>query len=69
MSKYRYVSRCKVCGKIYPMGISRVCSKCGTTLGVESSILGNGKLRLTNNCERVIARKKLFKGWEVKEND
>lgn len=69
MGKYKYVSRCKTCNKIYPNGIPKVCYKCGTKLGYETIFTDHGKLFFTDNCEKVVARRKLFKGWEVKDDD
>lgn len=50
MGKYELVSRCKKCGKIYPHGIPYICYK----------------VTLTDNCEKVIAKKTLL-GWKIKE--
>ncbi len=82
MGYFREVARCKKCGKIYQNGIPIFCYKCGTKLGEEFPTipfptsyfgimvneLNQGKLKLTDNCEKVIARRKLF-GWEIKENE
>lgn len=70
MGYYKYVTRCKACGKIYENGTPYICHKCGTMLGTETSIflqaLGAGQVTLTDNCEKVIAKKTLF-GWKVKK--
>ena len=72
MGKYKSVSRCKKCGKIYPHGIPYICSKCGTEIGTEPlktlKLMGlvNGDVILTDNCEKVIAKKTLL-GWKIKE--
>lgn len=69
MDGYREVFRCKECGKIYENGIPYICKKCGTEIGTETPIifqaLGHKKVTLTDNCEKVIAKKTLF-GWKVK---
>lgn len=45
------------------------CQNCGTEIGTETPIifqaLGHKKVTLTDNCEKVIAKKTLF-GWKVK---
>ena len=72
MRKYELVSRCKKCGKIYPHGIPYICYKCGTEIGTEmpkflqSMGFGYGDVILTDNCEKVIAKKTLL-GWKIKE--
>ena len=72
MGKYKSVSRCKKCGKIYPHGIPYICGKCGTEIGTETPTilkamgLGYGAVTLTDNCEKVIAKKTLL-GWKIKE--
>ncbi len=82
MGKFKEVARCKKCGKIYQYGIPSFCYKCGVELGEElptipfpTSYFGlmineeaKGKLKLTDNCEKVIARRKLLK-WEIKEKE
>lgn len=80
MGKFKEVAQCKKCGKIYQNGIPIFCYKCGSELREElptipfpTSYFGlmvnekaKGKLRLTDNCEKVIARRKMFR-WEIKE--
>ena len=70
MGKYAKVCRCKDCGKIYENGIPYICSKCGAELGRPTSMIlqmmGSGEVTLTENCEKVIARKGMF-GWKVRE--
>ena len=70
--KYKRVSRCKKCGKIYPHGIPYICYKCGTEIGTETptilKLIGYGDVTLTDNCEKVIAKKTLL-GWKIKESD
>ena len=70
MGKYELVSRCKKCGKIYPHGIPYICYKCGTEIGTRTPIIlksiGYGDVTLTDNCEKVIAKKALL-GWKIKE--
>lgn len=70
MGKYKSVYRCKKCGKIYEYGIPYICGKCGTEIGTKTPIIlqsiGCGEVKLTDNCESVIAKKKLF-GWKLKE--
>ena len=39
MGKYKRVSRCKKCGKIYPHGIPYICGKCGTEIGIKTPII------------------------------
>ena len=74
MGKYKRVSRCKKCGNIYPHGIPYICSKCGTEIGTEMPKFpqlmgfGYGDVILTDNCEKVIAKKTLL-GWKIKESD
>ena len=74
MGKYKSVCRCKKCGKIYTHGIPYICGKCGTEIGTETpkflkSIgLGYSDVILTDNCEKVIAKKTLL-GWKIKESD
>jgi len=51
--KWKQVSQCKNCGKIYPDYDPFVCEKCGISLDLLSR-------------ERFIARRRLF-GWEKKE--
>lgn len=72
MSNWKEVCRCKDCGRVYPESIPYICKVCGARIGKESSILtqalGGGPVTLTDKCEKVIARKKLF-GWEVRGND
>lgn len=72
MAGYREVYRCKECGKIYENGIPYICQKCGTEIGTETPIilqaLGYKEATLTNNCEKVIAKKTLF-GWKVKRQN
>ena len=69
MGDYMRVSRCKVCGKIYSDGIPYICRKCGTEIGTPTPIifqaLGHEEVTLTENCEKVIAKKTMF-GWKVK---
>ena len=72
MGKYKRVCRCKKCGKIYPHGIPYICGKCGTEIGIKTPTilkamgLGYGAVTLTDNCEKVIAKKTLL-GWKIKE--
>ena len=72
MAGYRKVSRCKECGKIYENGIPYICQKCGTEIGTETPIifqvLGHKEVMLTDNCEKVIAKRTLF-GWKVKRQN
>lgn len=74
MGKYERVCRCKKCGKIYPHGIPYICGKCGTEIGTEPlktlKLIGlvHGDVILTDNCEKVIAKKTLL-GWKLKESD
>ena len=72
MGKYKRVSRCKKCGKIYPHGIPYICGKCGTVIGTKTPTIlksiGYGDVTLTDNCEKVIAKKKLL-GWKIKEDE
>lgn len=81
MGKFKELIRCKKCGKIYENGIPIICYKCGVELGEEpisipfpTSYFGlmvnemnKGKLKITDNCERIVARRKLFH-WEIKED-
>ena len=61
MGKYKRVSRCKKCGKIYPHGIPYICYKCGTEIGTKTleilKLTGFGDVTLTDNCEKVIAKR------------
>lgn len=66
MGKWKCVVQCNDCKKIYANGIPYICYKCGAEIGRDSMFLG---LLLTNNARRVIARRRLFKGWEVKQED
>ena len=70
MGKYKSVSRCKKCGKIYSHGIPYICFKCGTEIGTETptilKAMGYRDVTLTDNCEKVIA-KKTFLGWKIKK--
>ena len=74
MGKYKRVCRCKKCGKIYPHGIPYICYKCGTEIGTETPTilkamgLGYGAVTLTDNCEKVTAKKTLL-GWKIKEDE
>ena len=72
MGKYKSVSRCKKCGKIYQCGIPYICGKCGTEIGTETPTIlksmGYGGVTLTDNCEKVIAKKTLL-GWKIKEKE
>lgn len=82
MGKFREAVRCKSCGKIYQDGIPVFCNKCGVKLGEEFPTipfptsyfgmmlkeLNEGKLKITDNCEKVVAKRKLF-GWKIKENE
>lgn len=68
MGSYKAVSICKNCGKIYAHGIPEICYKCGVRLGYEGIFTAPVKLTLTDDCEKIIARRKLFKGWEIKED-
>ena len=74
MGKYRRVIRCKKCGKIYQNCIPYICCKCGTEIGTKTPTilkamgLGYGAVILTDNCEKVIAKKTLL-GWKIKESD
>ena len=74
MGKYERVCRCKKCGKIYPHGIPYICYKCGTEIGTKTPTilkamgLGYGAVTLTDNCEKVIAKKTLL-GWKIKESE
>lgn len=69
MGKYKCVSRCKSCNKIYPHGIPEICYKCGARLGIENKFVRSGRLILTSDCEKVIAKRRFFKGWEVKDDE
>ena len=66
------VCRCKECGGIYPNGIPLICRKCGTEIGTTTpallQMLGQGGVKLTKKCEKVIAKRGIF-GWKVKESD
>lgn len=65
MSKWKEVVRCKNCGKIYPRAVPLICEKCGTEIAKRDSfweILGIDGI-MTDNAEKVIARRKLL-GWE-----
>ena len=74
MGKYERVCRCKKCGKIYPHGIPYICGKCGTEIGTKTPIilkemgLGYSDVILTDNCEKVIAKKTLL-GWKIREDE
>lgn len=72
MGKYRKVNRCKSCGKIYAKGIPYFCDRCGTEIGIPTStlmqLLGSGEVTLTEQCEKVIAKRSLF-GWKVRKAD
>ena len=74
MGKYKRVCRCKKCGKIYPHGIPYICSKCGTEIGTKTPTilkamgLGYDAVTLTDNCEKVTAKKTLL-GWKIKEDE
>jgi hypothetical protein len=72
MADWKRVSRCKECGMVYPNGIPYICGKCGTEIGRPTPILlqtlGYGEVSLTNKCEHVTAKKKLF-GWKVRESE
>ena len=47
-----------------------ICYKCGTEIGTETptilKLIGYGDVTLTDNCEKVIAKKTLL-GWKIKE--
>lgn len=70
MRDYKEVARCRNCGKIYEHGIPYICSKCGVELGTPTpmilQMMGSKAVTLTENCEKVIARKRMFR-WEVIE--
>ena len=72
MGKYKRVCCCKKCGKIYPHGIPYICRKCGTEIGTEIPTIFKsiryGDVILTDNCEKVIAKKTLL-GWKIKESE
>ena len=74
MGKYKRVCRCKKCGKIYPHGIPYICGKCGTEIGTKTPTilkamgLGYDAVTLTDNCEKVTAKKTLL-GWKIKEDE
>ena len=73
MSKNKEVVRCKICGKIYPKEIPYKCYKCGAKLLEDDLIIqlffGNGKASLTENAERVSAKKKLFFKWDINRGE
>lgn len=73
MSGFKKVNRCKKCGKIYPHNLPLICKRCGTEIAREptaTELIFNHSLQfkvfLTDNAEKVIARRKFFK-WEVLE--
>ena len=74
MGKYKRDCRCKKCGKIYQHGIKYICGKCGTEIGTKTPTilkamgLGYGAVTLTDNCEKVIAKKTLI-GWKIRESE
>ena len=74
MGKYKRVCRCKKCGKIYQHGIPYICFKCGTEIGIKTPTilkamgLEYSGVILTDNCEKVIAKKTLL-GWKIKESE
>ncbi len=63
MGKYKHVIRCKKCGKIYQHGIPDICGKCGTEIVTKTPTilkamgLGYYEVILTDNCEKVIAKR------------
>lgn len=71
MAHWEKVARCKSCGKIYADGTPGICSKCGKHITSKNAFLnyiGTKKCMVfTENPEHVIARKKLFRRWEIKE--
>lgn len=73
MGGYKEVSQCIKCKKIYPKGIPYICKKCGARIGrnpTDTEISFNfnllGRVVLTENAKKVIARKRFF-NWEVLE--
>ena len=73
MGSYKEVTQCIKCKKIYSKGIPYICKKCGAKIGrkpTDIEISFNhyllGRVILTENAKKVIARKRLFK-WEVLE--
>lgn len=64
MGKWRKVTQCNDCKKIYANGVPYICYKCGAHIARDSMFFG---LVLTENATNVIARRRLFKGWEVKQ--
>lgn len=70
MAQWVKVSRCKTCGKIYSNGVPEVCRKCGTSISYRDSFLSFiGESRcmvLTENAESVIAQRKIFHRWTIK---
>ena len=75
MGGFKKVSRCKKCGKIYPHNLPLICRKCGaeiarkpTTIELAFKPALQFVVFLTDNAEKVIARRKFFK-WEVLEKE
>lgn len=73
MGGFKKVSRCKRCEKIYPHGLPLICRKCGAEIArkpTATELMFKPSLQfevfLTDNAEKVIARRRLFK-WEVLE--
>lgn len=72
MANWKNVYRCKECGKVFEKEVPFICSKCGTEMRKEPTlleeILGMSFLLNTDKCEKVIAKRKLFK-WVVKNDN
>ena len=72
MAGQREVFRCMECGQIYEKGSPYICKECGREIGTETPIifqvLGHKEVMLTDNCEKVIAKRTLF-GWKVKRQN
>lgn len=81
MSSYKEVYRCKDCGKIFDtvnaglLNAVEICPKCGARLGRISPmssalapLTGGDGFIMSSHCERVIARKRLFR-WQVRPTD
>lgn len=71
MSYYKEVCRCVNCGKIYSNGVPTICYKCGVELGSTNEFskffLGEERIVLNENCEKVIAKRTIF-GWKIKKD-